>query len=82
MKIKYYANDGVVFDSEEKCVEHENELTKKVEEQKKLKEEKENRYKEVNEAFLRAENLLAKYYKDYPDQNNAVYKFSFPAFWL
>ena len=82
MKIKYYANDGVSFDSEEKCVEYENALVKKVEEQKKLKEEKESRLKEVNEAFLHAENLLAKYYKDYPDQNSALYKFSFPTFWL
>lgn len=78
MKIKYYADDGKIFDSEKEALEYEAKVKAQKEKEIKLKEEKDKRWAEVDIAYKKAEDLYKKYMSDYsyPNDNSFVKLFN------
>lgn len=70
--MKYYCEKcGKVFDSEDKCLECENKHIEEEQRKNKLKEEKSQRWNEVQLAYKNASDLLEKYYNDYGESHNS-----------
>lgn len=65
MKVRFYSEDGKVFDSKKECLEYEEQLIAKKEAEKKKAEEQEARRKEVEDAYCKYTELLNKYLEDY-----------------
>lgn len=79
---QYIAKDGTIFEDENKCIDYEKKLDKKNAEKEKLKKEKEDRLKEVDQAKKdwlecikvtntakdKYLNLLDKYNEDYSER--------------
>lgn len=76
MKTKYEAY-GRLFDDDKKALAYEKEVEEREERKKMLIEEKDRRWKEVENAFEKAEKLLSDYKKDYA-MNDIPLSFSFP----
>lgn len=65
MKVKFYSEDGKVFDSKKECLEYEEKLIAKKEAEKKKAEEQETRRKEVEDAYNYYAKKLNEYLNDY-----------------
>lgn len=65
MKQIYVSDDGIKRGTEEEVLKYEKELSEKVARDRKLKEEKESRKKEIDEKTEELTNLISSYYKDY-----------------
>lgn len=63
--MKYIANDGKIFESKDKCVDHENELKAQEEKKVMLAKVEEKRWEEVEQAKKTYDELYQKYVKDY-----------------
>ena len=67
LSMKYVANDGEIFESEDKCLEHENKLEEKAKVEKLKNEEKNKRWEEVINAKENYIKLYEQYATDYPN---------------
>lgn len=67
MKIKYYTDDGKVFDNKDEAQAHESKLIQKKAEQQKLEKEKQNRKDEIQADYDALLNKIEKYNKDYKE---------------
>lgn len=65
MVTKYYSNDGKCFTNKQDCLNYENELNIKLKEETKKKEERDTRWKEVQDAYKKFDELSKKYYEDF-----------------
>ena len=64
--MKYVAQDGKVFENENRCIAYENDLKMKAEQEKLKKQEKDKRWNEVTNAKENYIKLYEQYATDYP----------------
>lgn len=65
MKIKYFTEDGKSFDTKDEAIAYETKIAEEKKRQQELKSKQEERWKEVCNAYKKAEELQKKYFEDY-----------------
>ena len=63
--MKYISEDGKVFNTEQKCCEHEQQIEKNRLRKEKLEMERQNRLDSINKKYEELQNLLSEYERDY-----------------
>ena len=62
---KYEAENGKLFDSAEECIAYEKAIMEERKKKEKLRAERVNREKEIQDAYTHYCNLVEDFYKDY-----------------
>lgn len=75
MIIKYYSDDGECFKTQDEATKHDEEVKAQKEKQKRLNEQKEQRWNEVEAAYKTASELYEQYLKDYGKTYHSVFPY-------
>lgn len=67
MKIKFYAEDGKMFDTKKECLDYEESVRREEEKKIELEKKQQDRYREVKEAYKHYKTLLDAYLDDYEE---------------
>ena len=63
--MRYISDDNKVFNSEQECYEHENQIRQNKENEEKLRAEKQKKLNIINRKYEELQNLLSEFEKDY-----------------
>lgn len=63
--MRYISDDGKVFNTEQECCEHEQQIRQKREKQEKFEVERKNKLNVINEKYNELQELISEFEKEY-----------------
>lgn len=63
--MRYKSDDGKVFNTEQECCEHEQQIENQRAKREQLKKERQNRLTTINEKYEELQKLISEYERDY-----------------
>ena len=63
--MRYLSDDGNVFNTEQECCEHEQNVANQRVKREQLEKERQDRLRAINKKYKELQNLLSEYEKDY-----------------